>query len=369
MNILYISRKFPPSVGGMQTQSREFYENISATDNIKPVLWGHSQVFLPFFLIFAFIKSVVELSTSRIDIIQLGDLVLSPLGLVLKLLFNKPALAVSHGRDSVYRSRLYDLFVIGAAKRLDKIICVSDSNKKRLSARGISEEKLTVIPNGISVKPPDNMASGRERYLHLIGDTLGIDLSNKKIVLSACRLVPKKGIREFIEDIFFKISRSDDNVLFLIAGNGPEREAIVKVINAFGLKEKVYLLGFLRHGSPLYKALFAVSDVFVMPNIRVNDDAEGFGLVILEAGINALPVVAYNVDGVSEALHHSKNGLLIQEARPDLFAAAVISFLEDPGFRKHFADSAKEYVINNFNWPRVIGRYREEYARLIKEAG
>jgi phosphatidylinositol alpha-1,6-mannosyltransferase len=365
MNILYITRKFPPSIGGMQTQSYEFYKSMSEKNEIHLISWGYSQRYLPVFLVFALIKSIGKLMKERIEIIQLGDLVLSPLGLALKVLFKKPVLTISHGRDSAYRNPAYDLFVLGAARRLDKVICVSGNMKKRLLARGLSAEKLAVIPNGIDIRKAERRGLAPELYLPAIESDFGIDLKGKKMILSVSRLVPKKGLKEFVENTFVNIANEMDDVVLFIAGDGPERNKIKETIGKLGLSDKVHLPGYVEHESPAYKALFSAADAFVMPNVEVKNDAEGFGIVALEASAKGVPVVAYRVDGVAEAVHDGHNGFLIEEGKHRQFAEKVLVFLKDETIRRAFAEKAREYVIKNFGWDVIAGKYLEQYSRIL----
>ena len=366
MKILYITRKFPPSIGGMQTQSIQFYGSLSRSNEVTLISWGRSQIFLPLFAIYAFFRSIIILLSSKVEIIQVGDMALAPLGLLLKYLFKKPVLSVSHGRDSAYHSALYDYFIIGSAKRLDRIVCVSNGIMEKLVGRGFRREQLVVIPNGIDVSIT-NISRIRSDDIQLIKERCGVDIGNKKVIFSASRLVPKKGVNEFIEQVLPMVIRELPDALLLVAGDGPEKSVILKAVSKAGLIDKVFLMGNIKHDSDLYKALFSVSDVFVMPNIRVNDDFEGFGIVVLEAGLNGVPVVAYNVDGIKEALHDKQNGLLISEGCAGDFASAVARFLKDGNLRRDFSEKAKEYVRDNFNWTKISAMYTEEYVRLLKD--
>lgn len=366
MRILYITRKFPPSIGGMQTQSSEFYKNLSSMHEVTLISWGYSQLFLPFFMIWAFIASVIKLAREKIDIIQLGDLVLSPLGLLLKLLFNKPVLTISHGRDAAYSNIIYNFFVIGSAKRLDRIICVSNNLKERLLARGFPGNKTVVIPNGIEAGGLEKEQLNKEDAFNIFEKYFKMTLKGKKIILSISRLIPKKGISEFIEEALTRVQENIENVVFLVAGDGPEGSKIDRAVKKLRFSGKVYRLGSIKHDSRLYNALFAVSDVFVMPNKSVKDDAEGFGIVALEAAVNGVPVVAYDVDGITDALHDNLNGVLVKEGEPLLFAEAVSSFLRDSNRRQDFTKKAKEYVAANFNWGKIIGIYLNNYNQLLE---
>lgn len=365
MNILYITRKYPPSIGGMQTQSYYFYSNLCKYHNVKLISWGGSQYFLPFFLIFAGIRAVVYLIFSKIEIIQLGDLVLSPLGYIFKVIFNKPVLSVSHGRDSVYKNFIYDRVILRSAKNLNKIICVSSDLKNTLESRGFKSGQLAVIPNGVGYVPPVQTSAGYVDSLVIIRSAYGVDLTGKKIILSVSRLVAKKGINDFIEDIFSDIAKSNKQVLFLVAGDGPEMGGIKDSVNTLGLKDKVFLVGYVKQNSPAYSAFFQIADVFVMPNIKIKGDAEGFGIAALEAGIRGIPVVAYSVDGITEAIQDGKNGVLVPAGDTAAFKNRLLEFLENKPLSREYGEKSKKYIQENFGWDRIVNKYTKLYSELL----
>jgi glycosyltransferase involved in cell wall biosynthesis len=57
------------------------------------------------------------------------------------------------------------------------------------------------------------------------------------------------------------------------------------------------------------------ADAFVMPNIKVDGDMEGFGLVCLEACLCGATVYASDIDGIPDAIHQGKNGFLLPGRR------------------------------------------------------
>ena len=109
-----------------------------------------------------------------------------------------------------------------------------------------------------------------------IETNFGFSLDGKKIILSISRLVPKKGIKEFIEEGISRINEKNKDIAFLIVGDGPQAREIDNTIRRLGFSDKVHRLGYVKHDCDLYNALFAVSDVFVMPNIKIPGDIEGF---------------------------------------------------------------------------------------------
>ncbi|MBI4707959.1 MAG: glycosyltransferase family 4 protein [Candidatus Omnitrophica bacterium] len=345
----------------MQTQSVEFYRCIKSQNQVMLIAWGHSQVFLPFFIVFAFLKACFLLIQKKADVIQLGDLVLSPVGVLLNRIFHIPVLSISHGRDSAFGNKLYDKFVLSSAKKLDRIICVSSNMKTRLKARGINEEKLTVIPNGINADSFKDKIVDRQEALNILQNEFALQLEGKKIIFSICRLVPKKGIKEFIDKVFVEIITKCQNSVFLIAGCGPEMPLIAESIKKNHWENKIFLLGQIAYNSLAFHALFMAGDVFVMPNRQVSGDAEGFGIAILEASMHGRPVVAFDVDGISEAVIDGKNGILIKANDNSSFAESVFLFLSDEKKNRDFGQMARKYTEEHFNWNSIVKRYMEQY--------
>jgi hypothetical protein len=72
MNILYITRKFPPSIGGMQTQSYEFYNALRGRERVFLIAWGYSQKYLPVFAVTALFKAIYHCLKHNINLIQMG---------------------------------------------------------------------------------------------------------------------------------------------------------------------------------------------------------------------------------------------------------------------------------------------------------
>lgn len=364
MTILYITRKYPPSIGGMQKQSYEFNESLKKRVKVITIFWSGSQIWLFIVVPLFFVRALFALRRFNIDIIQLGDLVLSPLGAILKTLSGKPVMAMAHGRDTGCENVFYEKFIIKAAKKLDGVVCVSENLKERLIARGINPERLFVVPNGVNpdflgLADKETSRADIEREYHL-------ELNNKKVLFSASRFVKKKGIVYFIENVLPEILKKEEKILYLLAGDGPEKSAINRTIERSGYQDSVKLLGLVRSASALEK-LYAASDVFIMPNRVVSGDAEGFGIVALEAALCGLPIVAFGVDGVGQSVMDGKTGVLVPQDRPDIFAGEVIKTLRVSGDGYDKRKERRRCVIDNFSWDGIINKFLDVYTEFIYE--
>ena len=149
--ILYITRKFPPSVGGMQRFNFKLTSHLGKMTDMSLIAWGGSQGILPFFVIFAFFKALFLCAVKPVKCIYVSDGLLSPLGLLLKAITRKPVVANIHGRDIAFRMKLYQTVIPWSLRKLDKVICVSQELKKACIQRGVPDKILHVIPNGVDV--------------------------------------------------------------------------------------------------------------------------------------------------------------------------------------------------------------------------
>lgn len=361
--ILYITRKFPPSVGGMQRFNFKLVSHLGKITDISLISWGGNQSILPFFLIFAFVKALFICTIKPIKCIYVSDGLLSPLGLILKLITRKPTVANIHGRDIAYKLKLYQIIVPWSLRRLDKIICVSHELRNECIKRGVPDKILHVIPNGVDIDDFDTNKNSFDKKK--LGEMIGASIEDRKILLTVGRLVPKKGVDNFIANIFPKIIEKDPKVIYLIAGDGPLNNKIRSIINEKGLQNNVFLLGKISMNSGQLASIYGLSDIFVMPNVPVSGDMEGFGIVALEAGAAGLPVVASKVDGITDAIKDGRNGFLINHDDHDRYAKKIIDLIQNKDHRKDFGLKTKTFVRENYSWPDIAKQYFTHFEDLM----
>jgi phosphatidylinositol alpha-1,6-mannosyltransferase len=322
------------------------------------IAWGYSQKYLPVFLPLAFLRAVYYLSSGKIDLIHVGDGLLSPLGFLLKKVSGRPVAVNLHGLDMTYPNHFYQLMIQTFLPRLDHFICISRNTKEIAVRMGIPEEKVCVIPCGIQIedrKPLEDKASAK-RQIELLTRR---DIDGKKVVVTVGRLVRRKGVRHFIGEILPLVVERFPNVIYLVVGEGEDGENIRNQIERENLKDHVIMLG--RVGSEELKVLYDASDLFAMPNIRVEGDVEGFGIVALEASLAGLPVVAFAVEGIRDAISDGANGALLEPGDDAGFAERVIDLLNDDRKRNELGNNGREFTRKEYSWENIARRYREYF--------
>lgn len=361
MKLLVISRAYPPEIGGMQEYAYQLIRHLSQTDAVSPIVRAvPSTGLLPFFLFLFHALMKGCLFSRRVDLIYLCDAALSPLALLLKHITRKPVIIMVYGLD-LSSLRLCNPLIPFCLQRLDRVLCVSRSTQAECLKRGVDPGRVSVITPGVSDEwyQPDGHTWARRQ----VGTRYGI-ATDKKILLSVGRLIERKGFHWFVAEVLPRLLSHRKDIVYLLAGQGPMERQLRSLIRNQGLSDTVIMPG----GIPDRKDLalfYNAADVFIMPNIHVSGNPEGFGIVTLEAASCGVPVVASRVDGIPDAVAHGKNGLLIELGNGPLFAQAISSLL-DPDQKVLSASEVRSYTLRTYEWKGLMERYRRQFERLIR---
>jgi len=341
--ILLISRKYPPSVGGMQTYTRDLLNNLNNLYDVDAILLGGGQLNLLWFLPYAFLKSLLLNVRHRYSLVYSCDALLAPVVLFIKILFRVKVACTVHGLDITYPGFCYQKVIPPSVAHLDRVVCVSRNTLEECADRGIPRRLCVFIPNGINVdeyclsKPHDEC----RRFLE---KELGVDLDGKRVILTSGRLIARKGVDWFLMNVFPKL---ESNSLYFITGEGPSRSKIEHIIRQPVFSGRVMLLG--RVGKELLKLLYNSADIFIMPNQKIKEDLEGFGIVALESSSCGTPVIANRVDGLEDAVLPGKTGWLVNYNDIDAFVQKI----HDPRLTRQ---SVREQAVF-FSWGNIIKKY------------
>jgi phosphatidylinositol alpha-1,6-mannosyltransferase len=324
--------------------------------------WGGSRIMLFFVLPWFFLRSCWLLLTKPIDVIQAFDGVISIICVPLKFIFKKPLCVIVHGLDVTYSNGLYRSLSAWSFGHADHIVCVSQATKEQLLKRGVVEEKITVIPLGITDDLyMKNRLTARKGVQKIVPEVT----PNQKILLSVGRLVERKGLQWFISKVLPELVKAHPDVLLVVIGKGPMREAVKKEVKIRKLQNHVVLLG--EASDATVQTFYNAADIFVMPNIRVAGDMEGFGRVLLEAALCQLPIVASNVDGIADAITSGQNGLLVAPKQAAEHLAALKRLLDKPAKARLLGEQARRYTWANNNWSVIAKRHLEVYQLVMED--
>jgi glycosyltransferase involved in cell wall biosynthesis len=179
-------------------------------------------------------------------------------------------------------------------------------------------------------------------------------------MLAIGRLAPQKGF-DCLLRACAEVFKHDSTHDLILAGDGPERDALVKLAQELQISSRVHFFG----PAPRETAtrLFAGCAFVVTPSRQ-----EAMGIVNLEAMAAGKAVIATRVGGVPEIVQDGKNGVLVPpESVADLMAA-IIAMLGDPARRAQLAEAGKQRAME-FDWSRINEQFRRIYSTLIPNRG
>lgn len=159
----------------------------------------------------------------------------------------------------------------------------------------------------------------RERLAHELGLGRGV-----KLVLCTARLIPEKGVVEFIEAAC-RICAGRKDVVFALAGTGPLDERLKARVRAAGLEGRIHVLGWRDDVPELTK----LSDIFALPSYFM----EGLPVSVLEAMACSKPVVSTHHKGCEDAVRDGETGLLVPVKQVAPLVEALVHLLDDEMLR------------------------------------
>lgn len=348
MKILFIARTYAPFVGGMEKFASDFYSNLQNYAHIQLLANTHGKRKIIQF----FFKAAIYLmfNARKFEIIHFNDAVLAPLIMIIRI-FSKAKISFTvHGLDIVYSKFCYQQLIIPFLRKADRIFPVSQYTMKQCLERQIPEHKLLVIPNGLvfsEIKGCSN--EGKKTLSFKLSDTF----KDQHILLSLGRLIKRKGHVWFIENVCVNLP---DSYIYIIAGNGREFDHIAEVIRKRKLDKRIRLLGFVSEEEKA--CLFEMADLFIMPNIFDDNDQEGFGIVLLEAGSYSLPTIASNIEGIKDAIIDGVTGILIEEKNANGFIDGILH----PNIDRHLIAPK---LRAKYDWSEISQAYFHEFEQLI----
>lgn len=344
---LLLTLEYPPHVGGVAN----YYKNlvvhlpmgtVQVLDNSQSRLISELRWVWPKWIIGLWntIRAVREYNIQHILVGQL--LPLGTIALCMKLFFRIPYTVMTHAMDVTTpfgqkgnsRKRWLVKRILAHA---DSITTVSIYTRLYLQDLGVPPKKITMV------YPCSNIQN--------IAETLAQEeyFPGKRILLSVCRLVERKGIDAAIE-AFARIQSQYADIEYVIIGDGPDRNRLEQRVHELGVQERIHFLG--RVDDNELAQWYKRCEVFIMPSreIRETRDVEGFGIVYIEANSFGKPVIAGKSGGVMDAVIDGETGLLVDPEDVFMIEKALHRLFTDVDFARQLGEHGKKRVEQLFQW-------------------
>jgi phosphatidylinositol alpha-1,6-mannosyltransferase len=269
----------------------------------------------------------------------------------LSVLMGKKYYITAHGTFGVLPysfSSIKKYFHKKSFENAEKIICVSNYTKKRLSEFGL--KNLEVINNGIDLK----------KFCH---SNIPLIDEREGIILSVGALKHRKGYHVSIEALANVFSEIKD-LKYCIVGSQSDAlyfNKLKKMTVDLRIEDRIEFMQDVPDKDLV--DLYRKAKLFVLTPVSEGDRFEGFGLVYLEAGACGLPVIGSLDSGAEDAINNGKTGLLVKSNNPSLLSEAILKLFNDRELAQRMSDEGIKQA-RSHDWEIVATKYREIYGGL-----
>lgn len=302
-------------------------------------------ILLPFYLIGSYITSLRITAKQKSQVIYAHWVL--PNGLVAALVawVRKVPLIISlHGSD-IYVAKSNPLFRRISRwifSKTDAVTACSPDLMRDALLLGAPQQNTILLPWGAD---PNIFTPDLAKPKKINHD------SNKVLVASVGRLVNKKGFQVLIEAISRVIQEYRD-IHLILGGDGPQKGQLVYLSDTLGIKTNVSFAG--RIPWDRMPEFLANLDIFVLPSIRDElGNVDGLPTVLLEAMGSGVAVIASDIGGTSLVISPGDNGLLVPPGDAEALSQAILQLINDVGLRQNLSKSARNSVVEHYNWGAV----------------
>jgi glycosyltransferase involved in cell wall biosynthesis len=274
------------------------------------------------------------------------------IGLLVRRSWPMHLVTTAHGWvQRTWKTPLYYRLDRWCQRRYDKVICVSADLLETVRQSGTAPEKSLLIDNAI-----DTELNQRRESALVMKQRLGFR-SDRKLIGAVGRLSGEKNFKGLIEAISRLLKQGQD-VELAIAGEGPERTSLERLIAAQPEPERFHLLGFQGELGEFYQAL----DVFALSSLR-----EGLPNVLLEAMAYQVPVVSTESGGVARLIENEHNGLLVPVDDVPALTTALARSLGDPALSERLSARGRQTIEERFSFAARMERICAVYKELLSK--
>ena len=369
--ILYLSYNFAPKLGGLELVVRRTWEAFSEIGDVSALAQhaegrvmnddgGRVRRAPPGgwlrYLWFVMAEGRRLVREQPFDVVVSGSGLTAFPAVHLARRCGARSMVLVHGLDVVHRSFLYQRVLRYALPRIDLVVANSRAVRDEVVARGASSGRVAVVHPGCDAERFTVEADAeafRERW----------GLGSGPIILTAGRLVPRKGVDRFVRECLPRVVDKVPDAKLLVAGGDPkgalvhggQAEAVRRAAGESGMAAHVVMTGPLSDEE--MAGAFRAAGVFVLPAVPVPGDMEGFGIVLLEAAAAGVPTVATKLGGISDAVEDGVSGVLVPPGDYDRMAEAISRLLADGDARRRFGEAGRRRVLERFTWDAAARRY------------
>ena len=265
----------------------------------------------------------------------------------------------AHGEDlaAAMTSREHTWLAQRVCRNAATMIANSMFTAGLIASLGVPSHRVLTVYPGVDVDRFTPEVEPSDAYGHVAS-------SDGPILLSVGRLQRRKGHDLVIKAIGL-LRGQFPKLKYLIAGDGDERARLEDLARAHDVEHRVRFLSGVSDAQ--LPALYARSDIFVMPTRRDGPDVEGFGIVFLEAAASGKPSIGGRNGGVPEAIAEGETGLLVEGQDSGELAEAIRTLASSPTLRATMGAAGRRRALQSFTWDRAARQVEALHRELTTD--
>lgn len=270
-------------------------------------------------------------------------------------LWEEAAISSGSTRKKTLRYMLSKYSETQLLKKVDKVFTICEGLKREIISRGIPEEKVYIVKNGVDIAAftPQSKALPLLEKHHLQG---------KQILGFLGSLYKYEGLPLLIEAMPGILAECPQAFL-LVAGEGEDMPTAKDLVAKLNLHNHVLLLGNVPHQEVL--SYYSIMDILTYPRFKSRLTDIVTPLKPLEAMAMEKAVLGSSALGIQELVADQKRGLIFQAGDPKDLADKCITMLKDEGLRRTLGSAAREYVKEHRSWETIVKDEVRVYEEML----
>lgn len=266
--------------------------------------------------------------------------------------------AVDHGKSKTMspKYKLSQYLETIAVRRADAVTTICMGLRQEIIGRGVPEDKVSVIPNGVKISRFSADISPDKNVIDRLG------LAGKRVIGFIGSFYRYEGLSLLLE-AFYEVRRQMPEAKLLLVGGGFEDGRLRKQASELGIEHDVIFTG--RVPNQDVEAYYSAMEVLVYPRLQTRLTELVTPLKPLEAMAMGKLVIASDVGGHKEILRDRQTGLLFRAGEKENLAETILHALRNKDQVSQIKISARNYIESERNWTDLVARYKPVYESLV----
>lgn len=232
-------------------------------------------------------------------------------------------------------------------RNADNICAVNENNLNYALSNGARPEKSVVVRYGNMVdKLHYGPIEGRGKALS------SSDVEGRPLAVCVGRLTKIKHPEDVLTATKVAVQKIP-RLLTLFVGNGDQREELERLAETMGISDNVCFLG--KRNQKFLAQLYSQAHVYLSPLT---------GRSLVEAGLAALPLIAYDYEWHSEFVHHESTGLLVPYREPEALGEALVTLLQDEEKSRKLGANARKLALDLMDKNSILKQEQNAYTSM-----